>query len=51
LIIELTASVCHLGPYFALNLRSAALIHRRHRPAGGFSDGRPRVGGIRVRMP
>src|SRR5581483_319877 len=45
----LTVSVCHLCPYFFLsNLR---FILRRHLPAGGFFDGRPRSGGISVRMP
>lgn len=51
MIIEFTVSVCHLWPYFALYRRNCSLIHRRHLPAGGLSDGRPRSGGMIVRMP
>ena len=48
MIIELTVSACHRCPYFLLSNR--CLIRRRHLPAGGLSEGRPRSGGISVRM-
>jgi hypothetical protein len=48
-ILESTVSVCHRCPSFLWSNR--CVIRRRHRPAGGFSEGRPRSGGIRVRMP
>jgi hypothetical protein len=51
LTMLLTVSVCHLWPYLALNRANCVFIHRRHFPAGGLSEGRPRSGGMIVRMP
>jgi len=51
LIIEFTVSTCRLCPYFRLYRPNRCFIRRRQRPDGGFSVGRPRLGGMIVRMP